>query len=48
MHADPLLPPLRRAQRLSFALASVIEMHLGEGRQALLEAGSVAAAPPNR
>jgi hypothetical protein len=41
--ADPRYPGLRRAQRLSFALASIIDVAPGEGRQALLEAGSVAA-----
>jgi hypothetical protein len=40
--ADPLLPPLRRCARLSWAVAGVLDLHQGEGRQALLEAGSAA------
>jgi Lon protease-like protein len=38
------LPPLRRAQRLSYALASILgDVSPDEGRQALLEAGSTSA-----
>jgi hypothetical protein len=40
--ADPLLPPLRRCARLSWAVASILDLHQGEGRQAMLEHASVA------
>jgi len=42
VHASPLFPPLRRAARFSFALASVLDLHPGEGRQALLEHSTIA------
>lgn len=42
VHADPLLPPLRRAARFSFALASILDLAPGEGKQALLEHSSIA------
>lgn len=42
--ADEHYPPLRRAQRLSYAAAiCVMDLTPGEGRQAVLEAGSVSA-----
>ena len=41
-HADPLMPHLRRAGRLSFALASLMDVDRGEGVQALLEHPSTA------
>ncbi len=42
-HADCSYPGLRRAQRLSYAMAAVLpDIKKEEGRQSLLEAGGIA------
>lgn len=42
VHCPPEYPPLRRAQRLSFAMPSILpDINPAEGQQALLEAGSI-------